>query len=71
MRGMGGMPSDCDAIQQGRPTTGCRSPPGPGWYSAGMKAGARVWIKEIDDRSPQLGPPGDDVFDIDPGWGRI
>jgi len=36
-----------------------------------MKAGARVWIKEIDDRSPQLGPPGDDVFDIDPGWGRI
>jgi uncharacterized protein DUF3631 len=49
---------------------GFRPPRGNGWHPAGDKppqeARARVWLKER--WVPGLGPPGDDVFDIDSGW---
>jgi hypothetical protein len=49
---------------------GIRPPGGNGWVKVGDKppgqAGARVWLKEI--MPPALGPAGDNVFDIDPGW---
>jgi hypothetical protein len=44
---------------------GVRRPPGLGWYPAGDKLPqptAKVWIKEV--QPPQLGPPGDGVFDL-------
>ena len=53
---------------------GVRPPRGNGWHLFADKPGsprqtaARVWIREI--WPPALGPKGDDVFDIDPGWGR-
>jgi hypothetical protein len=27
-----------------------------------------VWVREV--WPPALGPPDDDVYDLDPGWGR-
>jgi hypothetical protein len=47
---------------------GARPPRGNGWHLAGDKphGSARVWLKEV--WPPALGPPADDVFDIDPGW---
>jgi hypothetical protein len=66
--------SDYDAIleepsAQGRPGNGFRPPPrGNGWHPAGdhPQARARVWLKEV--WPPALGPPGDDLYDIDPRW---
>jgi hypothetical protein len=75
MRGMGGMPSDYDAVleeraAQGRPTNGIRPPRGNGWHRAGDKppgqTGAVVFVKEV--WPPALGPAGDDIYDLDPGW---
>ena len=43
-------------------------PRGRGWYLAGKLAQptAKVWLKER--WPPALGPPDDDVFDLDPRW---
>jgi hypothetical protein len=55
---------------QGRPANGFRPPRGNGWHLIGDKpqgeAGARAFIKEV--WPPALGPPGDDIYDIDPRW---
>jgi hypothetical protein len=49
---------------------GLRPPRGKGWVQVGDKpvgqAGAVVFLRER--WRPGLGPPGDDVFDLDPGW---
>jgi hypothetical protein len=72
--GAGPVPlSDYDAVfteraAQGMPANGYRRPRGEGWHLAEAGPGAVVWIKEIVP--PALGPVGDDVLDIDPGWGR-
>jgi hypothetical protein len=65
------VPNDYDAVieeraAQGQPAT--RPPRGKGWELAGELPGAKatVWIKEV--WPPSLGPPGDDIFDFDPGW---
>ena len=60
-----------DCLRRAPPTTnGHRPPRGKGWVQVGDKppgqAGAIVFIKEV--WPPALGPAGDDVFDIDPGW---
>src|SRR5262249_33542701 len=69
------VPSDFDAVleeraAQGSPTNGYRPPRGKGWHLAGdqpqAKARAVVFVKEV--WPPALGPPGDDIFDLDPGW---
>ena len=71
----GRVPNDYDAVveeraAQGLPTNGFRPPPGRGWHLVGDKpqghAGARVWLKER--WVPVVGPEGDDVFDLEPGW---
>jgi hypothetical protein len=69
------VPSDYDAVLEeratrGQPTNGYRPPRGKDWHLAGDnpagQAGARVWLREV--WPPALGPPGDDVFDLDPRW---
>jgi hypothetical protein len=64
----GGVPNDFDAVLEElatRPTH--RPPPGHGWQLAGTPgAGAVIWIRSRTP--PALGPPGDDVYDIDPAW---
>jgi hypothetical protein len=53
-------------------SNGGRPPRGPRWHQVGDnppgEAGATVWVKEV--WPPALGPPGDDLLDIDPEWGR-
>ena len=60
-----------ECLRRTPPTTnGHRPPRGKGWHLVGDKppgqAGVRVWLKER--MPPALGPPGDDVFDIEPRW---
>ena len=51
-------------------SNGPRPPRGKGWHLIGdLPPGQRngvVWARE--HWPPALGPEGDDVFDIDPGW---
>jgi Protein of unknown function (DUF3631) len=69
------VPSDYEAVfeeraAQGRGTNGFRPPRGNGWHSIGElppgQASARAFLKEV--WPPALGPPGDDVFDLDARW---
>jgi energy-coupling factor transporter ATP-binding protein EcfA2 len=69
------VPNDYDAVieelaARGEPTNVFRAPRGTRWHLVGdlppNQAKARVWIKEV--WPPGLGPPSDDVFDIDPRW---
>jgi hypothetical protein len=50
------------------PTNGFGPPRGNGWHLVGDQPQGRaiVFVKEV--WPPALGPPGDDVFDIDPRW---
>jgi hypothetical protein len=56
--------NDHNGPDRGRP----KPPPGEGWHLDGDGPGTKVWLKEIVP--PALGPKGDDVLDIAPGWGR-
>jgi hypothetical protein len=56
--------NDLTGSDRGRP----KPPPGEGWHLAEAGPGALVWIKSI--QPPALGPAGDDLLDIAPGWGR-
>jgi Protein of unknown function (DUF3631) len=57
-----------DCLRRAPNANGFRPPRGRGWHLIGdlPQGQATVWLKEV--WPPALGPPGDDVFDIESGW---